>query len=456
MTCGRADYVFAIMKPSAAMNLNRVGRFLLPVNPSVDLQSGALITKAQKRAGSENSASAAEETMCAWDSLQVRLLTSAATVRGCNARTKAGPVLGMTAAWSLLLASASAWAQTANEPASWQWRDARELLVEGKGWTDTKSYYDRLPARAENRASASVWNLSQDSAGMVVRFETDAPTIAARWVLRRSTLAMPHMPATGVSGLDLYVKEQGSWHWLANGRPEKTVTEQVLVRGLKPGRREYLVYLPLYNGVEELSLGVPKGVELSIAPSRSPGKKSIVFYGTSIVQGGCAARPGMAYPAILGRRLDRSTINLGFSGSALCEPELAEFFAELDPAAYVLDPLPNMTAELVAERLERFVLILRAAHPNTPIVLVEHLIYPDGIFVEARHKRYVEDNARLREVYDRFVKAGQKRLFLVPAARLIGTDGEATVDGTHPTDLGFVRMADAIEPVLRWALKSRP
>ena len=182
--------------------------------------------------------------------------------------------------------------------------------------------------------------------------------------------------------------------------------------------------------------------------------KPIVFYGTSIVQGGCAARPGMAYPAILGRRFDRPTLNLGFSGNALSEPEMAGFFAELDPAVYVLDPLPNMTPAMVAERLERFVLILRAAHPATPIVLVEHVEYAEGDFVESRRERYAGDNAQLREIYRRLVKAGQRKLFYVPATKLIGTDGEATVDGTHPTDLGFVRMADAIEPVLRRALKS--
>lgn len=345
-------------------------------------------------------------------------------------------------------------AQTNSEAASWQWRDARELGVEGKGWTDTKSFYDRLPARAENSVRPSVWNLSQDSAGMSVRFVTDATTIAARWNLRRSNLAMPHMPATGVSGLDLYVKEQGRWHWLGNGRPEKQSEEKVLVQGLKPGRREYLLYLPLYNGVEQVSLGVPAEAALAPAPPRPPGIKPIVFYGTSIVQGGCAARPGMAYPAILGRRLDRPTINLGFSGNALSEPEVAQLFAELDPAVYVLDPLPNMTVEQVSERFGKFVQILRAAHPATPIVLVEHIEVANGSFVEVRREKYVGANARLREIYNQLVRAGQRRLFYVPAAKLIGTDGEATVDGVHPTDLGFVRMADAIEPLLRRALKS--
>ncbi len=348
---------------------------------------------------------------------------------------------------------APALAQTGMNTASWQWRAARELEVTGRGWSDTKSFFDRLPARAESSVRPEVWNLSHDSAGICIRFITDAPAIAARWTLRRNTLAMPHMPATGVSGLDLYVREQGKWHWLGNGRPEQLSEERVLVQGLKSGRREYLLYLPLYNGVEELSLGVPAGAAL-MSPPQSSAKKPIVFYGTSIVQGGCASRPGMAYPAILGRRLERPTINLGFSGNALSEPEMAQLLAELDPAVYVLDPLPNMTAEMVTERLGRFVQILRGAHPLTPIVLVEHVEYADALLVEGRREKYLGANAQLHETYRRLVKAGMRSLFYVPSAKLLGPDGEATVDGTHPTDLGFVRMADAIEPSLRRALKS--
>ena len=117
---------------------------------------------------------------------------------------------------------------------------------------------------------------------------------------------MAHMPATGVSGLDLYVKERGRWHWVGNGRPAKAVEEKILVKGLKPARREYVLYLPLYNGVNEMKIGVPNVSALEMASPRQPGMKPIVFYGTSILQGGCASRPGMAYPAILGRRLDWS------------------------------------------------------------------------------------------------------------------------------------------------------
>lgn len=343
-------------------------------------------------------------------------------------------------------------AQT-NETGSFVWRDARELTVEGKGWQDTKEFYDRLPARAEAVVRPAVWGLSRNSAGLGVRFVSDATTIAARWTLRNASLAMPHMPATGVSGLDLYVKDDSGWHWLANGRPLQQKEEKTLVNGLAPGRREYLLYLPLYNGVEEVKIGVPSGAALVPAPARIKKQKPIVFYGTSILQGGCAARPGMAYPAILGRKLDWPTINLGFSGNAHSEPEVATLLAELDPAVYVLDPLPNMSAEMVAERIEPFVLTLRRAHPRTSILLVEHPVYPAQQFFAGRQERINAANDRLREVFRNLQRQGVKRLFLFHSGAMLGRDDEATVDGTHPTDVGFERIATAMLPTLKRLLR---
>ena len=357
------------------------------------------------------------------------------------------------AAILFLLTTHGVAAQT-NKDENLRWDDARDLCVEGRGWKDTKDFFDRLPARAEKTVRPAVWNLSHDSAGMCVRFVTDANLIAARWQLRKDTLAMPHMPATGVSGLDLYVNDKGGWRWLGNGRPANKSEEQVLVRGLASGRREYLIYLPLYNGVGELKVGVPQQAQLEPGPARRANTKPVLFYGTSIVQGGCASRPGMAYPAILGRRLDLPTVNLGFSGNAQCEPEMAHFLAELDPSVFVLDPLPNMSERMIDERFEHFLRILREARPSTPIVLIENIEYTDGDFVETRRARFTVANSRLREIYKRLTKSGEKQIFFVQAARLTGDDGEGTVDGTHPTDLGFLRMADAIEPVLNRALKA--
>ncbi len=162
-----------------------------------------------------------------------------------------------------LLVSASASGQATNQASSLDWRDARGLTLEGKGWLDTKHYYDRWPARAEGKVRGAVWSLGQDSAGLAIRFVTDATAISARWTLRRERLAMAHMPASGVSGVDLYVKTGGKWQWLGGGRPDKSPTEEKrLVGNLKPGRREYLLYLPLYNGVER------------IGNRRAPGRKA--------------------------------------------------------------------------------------------------------------------------------------------------------------------------------------
>lgn len=334
-----------------------------------------------------------------------------------------------------------------------RWHDARNLTIEGQAWTDTKEPFDRFPGRSEGAVRKPVWELSRHSAGLSVRFVTDAATISARWTLRSDRLAMPHMPATGVSGLDLYVKLPTGWHWVANGRPQKAENEQVLLRNWPGGRREYMLYLPLYNGVTSVEVGVPEGAAIEAAPARRPGVKPVLFYGSSILQGGCASRPGMAHTSIIGRRLDWPVLNFGFSGNGKSEPEIAALFAELDPAGYVYDSLPNLTVEEAKERVEPFLRTLRKAHPNTPIVLVENALYTDIQFNEQRRTLITEKNRILRSVYEKLRKEGDKNLRYVPAGKLYGSDGEATVDGTHATDVGFMRMADAIAPVLKPLLK---
>lgn len=335
-----------------------------------------------------------------------------------------------------------------------EWHDlARELKVEGQGWAETKHPFDRLPAAAESVVRAPVWRFSHDSSGFRYRFITDATTIRARWKLRTDRIAMPHMPATGVSGLDLYTRDAGQWQWIGVGKPQAMQTnDRLLVRGLSQEKREYLLYLPLYNGIDSIEIGLPPGATFEVAPDRYAERKPIVFYGTSITQGGCASRPGMAYPSILGRRLDWPVINLGFSGNGKTEPEVAALLAELDPVAYVIESLPNITVAQVGERVGPFVQILREKHPNVPIVLVENLNYPDAALIAERRSKVVDANALLRQLYNRLVKAGDTHVFYVPSAVLLGGDGEDTVDGTHATDLGFMRMANGMEPILREAL----
>ncbi|HZL86852.1 MAG TPA: SGNH/GDSL hydrolase family protein [Pirellulaceae bacterium] len=328
--------------------------------------------------------------------------------------------------------------------------DALQLGLEGQGFADVKAPYDRLPAKAEGKVRPEVWSLSRNSAGLSVRFVTDAQAIHARWTLTSDRLDMPHMPSTGVSGLDLYVKMPDSkLRWLANKSPTAKTTSIALVTGIPAGKREYMLYLPLYNGTESLEIGIPKESTLEKAPPRDAGRsKPVVFYGTSITQGGCASRPGMVHTAILGRWLDRPVINLGFSGNGRMEREVAESMAEIDAAALVIDCLPNLAADQVTERTAPLVKILREKRPETPIVLVEDRNYTDGFLLPGKRERNETNQAALKKAFQELKAAGDKHLYYIEGAGMIGDDSEGTVDSSHPTDLGFYRQAEAFMKVL--------
>lgn len=331
------------------------------------------------------------------------------------------------------------------------WINATNLNVEGRGWSDTKLFYDRLPAKAEGLVRQPVWDLSRHSAGLCVRFVTDATTIQARWSLANSWLYLQNMTAIGASGLDLYVKmENGSWHWLGVGQPNAQTNSVKLAANLLPGKREYLLYLPLHNGVTSLELGVAATHTLAQAGARGDGvRKPIVFYGTSITHGISASRPGMVHTAILGRRFNWPVINLGFSGNGKMEPEMAGLLAELDPAVYVIDCLPNMVADEIKERVEPLVKKIRAAHPQTPIVLVEDRTLQDSFLIQGRMEWYhLKDRAELKAAFDRLQKDGVENLHYLPGEHLLGDDGEGTTDGSHPNDLGFMRQAELFANVL--------
>lgn len=335
------------------------------------------------------------------------------------------------------------------------WYDAQLLGVEGQGFSDVKAPYDRLPAKAEKIVRNPVWGLSRHSAGLCVRFRSDATAIHARWTLTSKNLAMNHMPATGVSGLDLYAHstKEGKWQWLGVGRPTEQTNTAVLAKGLAAsGTRDFLLYLPLYNGVSSVEIGLPKDAKLTKAAPRPAHKKPIVFYGTSITQGGCASRPGMVYTAILGRRLDWPVINLGFSGNGKMEVELAELMGKIDAAAYVVDCLPNLAPEEVEKRTEPFVLALRKLRPQTPIVLVEDRTLANSTLLPAQKKRNDENRAALRKAFLKMTYEGVASLHYQEGDKFMGDDGDATVDGSHPTDLGFVRQSDVMQPLLKFVL----
>jgi len=339
-------------------------------------------------------------------------------------------------------------------PADTAWHDVTKWGVEGRGWGDQerKRWFDRFPAKAEGKVSPAVWSLSRDSAGMMVRFKTDAPAIHTRYTLAKANLAMPHMPATGVSGLDLYARDdRGRWKWVQVTRPGAQKVETTLISGLAPGLREYAAYLPLYNGIESLEIGVPAGAKFEGLAPRA--EQPIIFYGTSITHGACASRPGMVHTAILGRRFDRPVINIGFSGNGRMDAAVGELLGELDAAVYVIDCLPNMGPADVTAKCIPLVKQLRAARPSTPIILVEDRRFTNDWITPAKKKFHDDNHAALKAAYEQLKKEGVAKLSYIPGDHLYGDDADGATDASHASDLGFLRQADIFEPVIRAALK---
>ncbi len=333
-----------------------------------------------------------------------------------------------------------------------EWHDTMDWEVEGKGWDDTARHFERLPARAEGIVREPVWNLSRCSAGLSLCFVTDSPCIHARYNLLNETISMAHMPATSHSGLDLYALDaKGHERWVGISPPEGRHVESTLADGLAPGSRQYTLYLPLYNSPEHLEIGVEAGANLQPLPARP--EKPILFYGTSIMHGASASRAGMCIPSIVSRRLQRRVINLGFSGNGIMEPEIADLLSELDPCLFIVDCLPNMAAPLVAERTIPLVRRIRQTRPETPILLVEDRTYANTGFFPAKAERHLTSRAALRNAWYELTNAGDEKIHYLEGERLLPHDGEATVDSSHPTDLGMAAYADAYEAAIRPILR---
>lgn len=316
--------------------------------------------------------------------------------------------------------------------------------------------YHRLPSSLKGVSRDALWNLGCNSAGLYLRFRTNSSSVYAAW---ESELGfnMNHMTLTGIRGLDLYVLEDGRWNFLGSGRPGfQRFTRSRIIGNMEPQMREYMLYLSLYDGIKSLAIGIDDTAQLLLPEVQSPSADSpLVFYGTSILQGGCVTRPGMAFTSIISRRLDREAINLGFSGNALLDMEIARLMAAVEnPAVYVLDYVPNATAEMIKAHGEEFFRIIRNARPDVPVIFVEDPIFPHSRLDRRMAEEVREKNIQQKALYERLKKSGEKKLFYLSAEGMIGDDYEATVDGIHFTDLGMMRYADHIMPVLRKALKA--
>jgi len=329
------------------------------------------------------------------------------------------------------------------------YHDASAFPLLGKATQSTATRYERLPDSLRNISRKPLWELGQNSAGLAIRFSSNSTTIGAKWevLLNRS---MNHMTDTGIKGLDLYCLQNGKWVFVNSGRPSGKVNTATIITDMKPEKREYMLYLPLYDGVTSLSIGVDSLSEISQPSVDWPiRQKPLVFYGTSILQGGCASRPGMAHTNILSRWLNREAINLGFSGNGQLDLEIADVIANVDASMYILDFVPNATVEQMKERADKFYTIIRSRHPNTPILFVEDPIFSHSRFDQRMAKEVKDKNETINAFFQTLKRRGEKNIYFLSSKNMVGNDGEAMVDGIHFTDLGFMRYSELLYPVIR-------
>ncbi|MCQ2180172.1 MAG: SGNH/GDSL hydrolase family protein [Bacteroidales bacterium] len=343
--------------------------------------------------------------------------------------------------------------------AQMRWVDPLEAgaQVHNQGWPELNGTYSRLPDKAQAVVRDAVWGLSRNSAGLSIVFRSNAPEISVSYKVAGG-LAMYHMPSTGTSGIDLYATDvNGGLRWCAPNFTAKFTEDEIrydyssLTYHPEGSSYEYHLYLPPYNTVEWLKIGVPEGADLEFLPESS--EKPIVLYGTSIAQGACASRPGNAWPNIVEREMARPLVNLGFSGNGLLEPEVFRLLAEIDACVYIIDCMPNMCGRTgeIFDRTVAGVRILRQAH-DCPILLVEHSGYANEFSSDSRGESYKAANRELWRAYLELLFSGVKDIhYLTHDETGLGMDG--MVEGVHPNDFGMRNVANAFENKLKSILK---
>ena len=308
----------------------------------------------------------------------------------------------------------------------------------------------RLPEYLIDKVNDGVTGLAKHTAGGCVRFATDSASVELKVTLR-NTGVMNHMPLSGQSGVDVYfdglfvttVRPGG----VANADYSGVVARPVV---LEAGVHQIEMFLPLYNGITAMEVGVEDTAQfLAPAPHKVP--KPIGFYGSSITQGGCASKPGNSFNAMLCRWVDAAQINLGFSGSGRGEENMAEYIASLDMSVFILDYDHNApSVEHLQNTHKRFFQIIREKQPDLPIIIVTKPDFDSNPTVNAQRRSVIF------ETYADAVKNGDKKVWFVDGETLFGHHDRraCTVDGCHPNDLGFYRMAETILPFLKEALNS--
>lgn len=330
------------------------------------------------------------------------------------------------------------------------WISARTSPISIHGLCEVEGAlpYHRIPQAVAEKTNEGVAQLMWHTAGGRIRFSTNSPYIAVKVMKNACEDAMPHITRAGQSGFDLYCYQEGRQKYCGTFMPpvDKVNTYEACLN-VSGDMCTYNINMPLYDRVSEVYIGLAAGAEL-LPAAVYKWKKPVLYYGSSITQGGCASRPGNSYQGFIERRLETDYINLGFSGSARGEKAMCEYLATLDASVFVCDYDHNApTAAYLRQTHYTVYKTYRDAHPDTPILLLSK---PD-------FRGDAESVERRSVIYDTYLKArenGDKQVYFLDGEQLFAGAFRdcCTVDGCHPNDLGFFRMGqvigEAIEKIL--------
>lgn len=331
-------------------------------------------------------------------------------------------------------------------------KDFQELGVHGRAFNDTANYFNRLPSAAKGNVRDEVWNLSLMTTGMFVHFVSNATSLYIKYTTTDPINSLWHMPMTGTAGADLfsYDKDNNTWCFAAavgdQLNKSSTLVSGWLATGLQSTSelKVFRLFLPLRNSIEKGQIGVLPGFYLSHDSNYNP-PPPIVWYGTSIVQGGAVSRPGSTFTNILTRNLGREVYNFGFAGNGKMEINVTQYLVTIQPQSlFVIDCNPNLDANSVAERIEPLVRFIRQHQSTVPIVIAEGTEYGDDWLGTGVYKGQEAKREALHKGFENLVNSGVKELHYVRGTDLFAARPlvNPTVGGVHPSDLGHREIAN--------------
>ena len=328
----------------------------------------------------------------------------------------------------------------------------KEFDLYGVFYDEKREKFMRMDGDLAESVSEAIGCLAGNTSGGRIRFSTDAIKIGIA-VEYNGFRRMPHMPLTGSSGFVLLEKIGNDYKLIATFRPnydeESGYTGETLLEGKK--KREFVLYFPLYNEVKSLKIYLDKEAKLYEA-EKYLDRKPILYYGTSIEQGACASRPDCSYPAMISKWNNIDFINLGLSGNAKGETAIAEYLTKIDCSLFFFGYDGNAPGvEYLRNTHFPFYQTYRKVRPNVPIVFMSIASFDK--YPNASASRQV-----IIESYNRAVEQGDKNVYFVDGKTVFGKkDREiCTVEGIHPNDLGFYRIAKVVYELFERIYKNCP